>query len=54
MRRMLVGIGAAAILFGGAGVALADHTHVLILNGGKCVILTEQGNEKLVVLPTGR
>ena len=52
MRRMLVCIGAAAILLGGTGVALADHTHVLILDGGKCVILAEDGNEKYVVLPS--
>jgi hypothetical protein len=52
MRRMLVGIGAAVILIGGAGSALADHTHVLILKSGKCVILAEGGNEKYVVLPS--
>ena len=52
MKRMLAAVGAAALLFGGAGTALADHTHVLILKNGNCVILAESGNEKFVVLPS--
>jgi hypothetical protein len=53
MRRVLViGIVTAAMLFGGASAALADHTHVLILPNGACVILAQAGNEKFQVLPS--
>lgn len=52
MRRALVAAMAAALLLGSAGVARADHTHVLILPNGKCAILAQNGNEKYVVLPS--
>ena len=52
MKRVLAALGAAALLLGGAGAALADHTHVLILDNGTCVILAQEGNEKYVVLPS--
>jgi 3-deoxy-D-arabino-heptulosonate 7-phosphate (DAHP) synthase len=52
MKRMLVAIGAAVMLLGGAAAALADHTHVLILPNGKCAILATNGNEKYLVLPS--
>jgi hypothetical protein len=51
MRRLLVGGMAAVVLFAGAGVAKADHTHVLILRNGKCAILAAKGNEKYQILP---
>jgi hypothetical protein len=41
----------ATFLFAGAGVARADHTHVLILPNGKCAILAANGNEKYRILP---
>jgi hypothetical protein len=51
MRRVLV-IGMATLfLFAGAGVARADHTHVLVLPNGKCAILAAEGNEKYLILP---
>jgi hypothetical protein len=52
MRRMLVSTLAAGMLLGGAGAALADHTHVLILPNGNCAILAQSGNEKYLVLPS--
>src|SRR5918996_2290781 len=52
MRRMLVSTLAAAMLLGGAGAALADHTHVLILPNGNCAILAQNGNEKYTILPS--
>ncbi|MGH2656577.1 MAG: hypothetical protein ACRDIZ_07760 [Actinomycetota bacterium] len=51
MRRGLVAAMTAALLLGSAGVARADHTHVLILPNGKCAILAQSGNEKFVILP---
>jgi hypothetical protein len=36
MRRVLVVAFATLFLLAGAGVARADHTHVLILPNGKC------------------
>jgi hypothetical protein len=41
----------ATLLLAGAGVARADHTHVLILPNGKCAILAAAGNEKYQILP---
>jgi hypothetical protein len=52
MRRALVAAMTAAMLLGTAGVAGADHTHVLILPNGKCAILAQNGNEKYVILPS--
>jgi hypothetical protein len=52
MRRVLVAAMTAAMLLGSAGVASADHTHVLILPNGKCAILAQDGNEKYVILPS--
>jgi hypothetical protein len=52
MRRGLVAAMAAAMLVGSAGVARADHTHVLILPNGKCAILSAEGSEKYVILPS--
>jgi hypothetical protein len=52
MRRVLVAAMTAAMLLGSAGVARADHTHVLILPNGKCAILAQDGNEKYVILPS--
>jgi hypothetical protein len=51
MRRVLaVGIVGVVLLIG-ASVAMADHTHVLILPNGNCAILAAEGNEKYVILP---
>ena len=52
MKRLLVSILAGAMLFGWAGTALADHTHVMTLPNGNCVILAQNGNEKYLVLPS--
>jgi hypothetical protein len=52
MRRVLVAAMTAAMLLGTAGVASADHTHVLILPNGKCAILAQKGSEKYVILPS--
>jgi hypothetical protein len=41
----------ATFLLAGAGIANADHTHVLILPNGKCAILAGNGNEKFQILP---
>ena len=41
----------ATLLLAGAGVARADHTHVLILPNGKCAILAAPGNEKYLIMP---
>lgn len=41
----------ATCLLAGAGVARADHTHVLILPNGKCAILAANGSEKYQILP---
>ena len=51
MRRGLVAAITAAMLVGSAGVARADHTHVLILPNGSCAILAANGNEKYQILP---
>jgi|GEM_PF-2221698 hypothetical protein len=51
MRRGLVAAMTAAMLLGSAGVAKADHTHVLILPNGSCAILSANGNEKYQILP---
>ena len=51
MRRVLVAGLAASIALAAAGVARADHTHVLILPNGKCAILAAAGNEKYQILP---
>jgi hypothetical protein len=52
MRRVLVIGIATLLLLAGAGVARADHTHVLVLPNGKCAILAAEGNEKYLILPT--
>jgi hypothetical protein len=52
MRRGLVAGMTAALLLGSTGVARADHTHVLILPNGKCAILSANGSEKYVILPS--
>ena len=51
MRRVLVVGVATLFLLAGAGVARANHTHVLILPNGKCAILAAEGNEKYLILP---
>src|SRR5215211_9438517 len=51
MRRVLVAGMATLFLLAGAGVARADHTHVLVLPNGKCAILAAEGNEKYLILP---
>jgi hypothetical protein len=51
MRRGLVAAMTAAMLLRSAGVARADHTHVLILPNGSCAILAANGNEKYQILP---
>ena len=52
LQRGLIAATTAALLLTGAGVARADHTHVLILPNGKCAILAAEGNEKYLILPT--
>jgi hypothetical protein len=52
VKRTLIGILAAAAILVGAGSALADHTHVLVLPNGACAILAQGGNEKFLVLPS--
>jgi hypothetical protein len=52
MRAVLVAGVAAVVVLVWAGVASADHTHVLILPNGKCAILAAEGNEKYQILPT--
>ena len=51
MRKVLVIALAATFLLAGAGIARADHTHVLILPNGRCAILAANGNEKYLILP---
>jgi hypothetical protein len=51
MRHCLIISLAATFLLAGAGVARADHTHVLILPNGRCAILAANGNEKYQILP---
>jgi hypothetical protein len=52
VRRVLVSSVVAMFVLAGAGVARADHTHVLILPNGSCAILAAQGSEKYQILPT--
>ena len=52
LRRGLIAATTAALVLAGAGVARADHTHVLILPNGSCAILAESGNEKDLILPS--
>ena len=52
LRRASIAAATTAIVLAGAGVAQADHTHVLILPNGKCAILAQNGNEKYVILPS--
>jgi hypothetical protein len=52
MRRALAAVMTATMLLGTAGVARADHTHVLILPNGDCAILAQNGNEKYMILPS--
>ena len=51
MRRVLTFAVTALLVLGGASVARADHTHVLILPNGSCAILAAEGNEKYLILP---
>jgi hypothetical protein len=51
MRRLMVVALTAGMLVAGAGIAVADHTHVLILPNGRCAILSQNGNEKYLILP---
>ena len=44
-------LGAALLLALAATPALANHTHVMQLGNGQCVILAEAGHEDEVVLP---
>ncbi len=39
------------LVAGAAGTAQADHTHVMKLGNGQCVILAANGGEKYVQLP---
>jgi hypothetical protein len=52
MKRLIVAGMAAMLVLAGAGVARADHTHVLILPNGSCAILAAKGNEKYQILPS--
>jgi hypothetical protein len=52
LRRGLIAATTAALLLAGAGVAQADHTHVLILPNGNCAILATDGNEKYLIMPS--
>src|SRR5918994_4648099 len=52
MRRVLVVGMATLFLLVGAGVARADHRHVLILPNGNCAILAEEGNERYLIMPS--
>lgn len=51
MKRTLVAGIVTTLVFAGAGIARADHTHVRALPNGNCVILAADGNEKYQVLP---
>ncbi|HZA27162.1 MAG TPA: hypothetical protein VE915_05880 [Actinomycetota bacterium] len=51
MNRLLITGMAAMLVLAGAGIARADHTHVLILPNGSCAILAAEGNEKYQILP---
>ena len=52
VRRGLIAAMTAALVLGSAGVARADHTHVLILPNGNCAILAADGNEKYLIMPS--
>jgi hypothetical protein len=52
LRRGLIAATTAALVFAGAGVAQADHTHVLILPNGNCAIMAAAGNEKYQIMPS--
>jgi hypothetical protein len=52
LRRGLIAATTAALVLAGAGMARADHTHVLILPNGNCAILSANGNEKYLVMPS--
>ncbi|HYZ11341.1 MAG TPA: hypothetical protein VE962_05555 [Actinomycetota bacterium] len=52
LRRGLIAGTTAALVLAGAGVARADHTHVVILPNGNCAILSADGNEKYQILPS--
>src|ERR687892_2757000 len=51
MNQLLIPGMAAMLVLAGAGIARADHTHVLILPNGSCAILAAEGNEKYQILP---
>lgn len=52
MHRALAALMAATAMLAATPVpAFADHTHVLQLDDGRCVILAERGREKYVELP---
>jgi hypothetical protein len=53
MRRVLVVSIATLFLLVGAGVARADHTHVLILPNGNCAILAADGEREVSDPPGG-
>ena len=52
LRRGLIAATSAVLLLAGAGVAQADHTHVLILPNGNCAILAAEGDEKYLIMPS--
>jgi hypothetical protein len=52
LRRGLIAAATTELVLAGAGVARADHTHVLILPYGNCAILAANGNEKYQILPS--
>ena len=52
VRRGLIAATTAALVLSGAGVARADHTHVLILPNGNCAILAAEGDEKYLIMPS--
>jgi hypothetical protein len=52
LRRGLIAATTAGLVLAGAGVARADHTHVLILPNGSCAILAQSGDEKYLIMPS--
>lgn len=50
-RAILAAMLAALAVVGSAGAALADHTHVMRVGNGQCVVLAAHGGEKHVQLP---
>src|SRR5919106_6447150 len=52
VRRGLIAAMTAALVLGSAGVARADHRHVLILPNGNCEILAADDNEKYLIMPS--